>query len=297
MPPPGQELAPYPDDARYVLRFNWQGQLLWKRKLWSHHDIEPTADGNLLLMTFQRRLVPELHAEFMVIDDQLTLLKQDGTVIESHSLLEAISRNPGVFLLQTAVPLQANGVPAIDVFHSNSIEWMHHRNLVGRHPIYDLGNILVCFRHQDRIAVFNWKRNEVVWAWGQGKVSGPHDAHVLENGHFLLFDNGLGRKYSRLIELDPLTEKIVWEYKADPPTDFFTLSRGSVQRLPNGNTLVGESDRARAFEVTPEGDIVWEFLCPHEIGPGERATISRIKRYPGEYIEAIIKNNEDIREP
>ena len=112
-----------------------------------------------------------------------------------------------------------------------------------------------------------------------------------------MFDNGLGRKYSRLIELDPLTEEIVWEYKADPPTDFFTLSRGSVQRLPNGNTLAAESDRARAFEVTPEGDIVWEFLCPHEVEPGRRATISRMKRYPGEYIEAIIKNHEPIREP
>ena len=292
MPPPGQELGPYPDDARYVLRFNWQGELLWNRKLWSHHDIEPTADGNLLLMTFQRRLFPELHAKFEIIDDQLTLLKPDGTVIESYSLLDAISRKRGVFLLQTAVPLLADGVPAIDVFHSNSIEWMHRRNLVGRHPIYDLGNILVCFRHQDRIAVFNWKRNEVVWSWGRGIVSGPHDAHVLKNGHILLFDNGLGRKYSRLIELDPLTEKVVWEYKADPPTDFFTLSRGSVQRLPNGNTLAAESDRARAFEVTPEGEIVWEFLCPHEVGAGKRATISRIKRYPVEFIEAIIKNHE-----
>ncbi len=111
----------------------------------------------------------------------------------------------------------------------------------------------------------------------------------MDTGNVLLFDNGLGRQpaYSRAVEINPLTAEIVWEYRADPPTRFFTASKGSVQRLPNGNTLLAESDRGHAIEVTPEGEVVWEFICPHRAGEGQRAAIVRMKRFPRNYIETI----------
>ena len=86
-----------------------------------------------------------------------------------------------------------------------------------------------------------------------GEILGPHDASVLKNGHILIFDNGLGRGWSRVIELDPLARRIVWEYKAPTPTDFYTATRGGCQRLPNGNTLITDSEAGRVFEVTPDG--------------------------------------------
>ena len=98
----------------------------------------------------------------------------------------------------------------MDIFHANSLEWMHHGHLVGKHPLYDLSNILICMRHQDRIAVLNWPRKEIVWAWGWEEISGPHDAHMLENGHILLFDNGIVQRRSRAVELDPVSGEIVW---------------------------------------------------------------------------------------
>src|SRR3546814_19873821 len=38
--------------------------------------------------------------------------------------------------------------------------------------------------------------------------------------------------------------------------------RSAQQRLPNGNTLITESDGGRAIEVSPEGDVVWEYVNP-----------------------------------
>jgi hypothetical protein len=137
------------------------------------------------------------------------------------------------------------------------------------------------------VAVFDWEKNELVWAWGQGEISGPHDAVVLQNGNILLFDNRMGYKSSRVIELDPLSRKIVWEYRAPEPSDFFTASRGANQRLPNGNTLITESDKGRAFEVTPEGEIVWEYLVPYLNAKNRRATIIRLYRYEREFVDAI----------
>ena len=37
---------------------------------------------------------------------------------------------------------------------------------------------------------------------------------------------------------------------------------GYAQRLPNGNTLITESSFGRFFEVTKEGEIVWEYVNP-----------------------------------
>ncbi|MHC4720712.1 MAG: arylsulfotransferase family protein, partial [Planctomycetota bacterium] len=50
--------------------------------------------------------------------------------------------------------------------------------------------------------------------------------------------------------------------KSNPPEKFFSKRRGSCQRLPNGNTLITESDEGRVFEITRGGETVWEFYEP-----------------------------------
>ena len=112
---------------------------------------------------------------------------------------------------------------------------------------------------------------------------------MLDSGNLLIFDNGLRRGWSRVIELDPLTGEIAWEYRADPPESFYSKSRGSSQRLPNGNTLICESDRGRAFEVTASGEVVWEWLNPARDGEGRLSTLVRMKRLPVEQIAPLMK--------
>ena len=51
---------------------------------------------------------------------------------------------------------------------------------------------------------------------GPGQVSEPHHPSLLANGNILLFDNGLRLRYSRVVELDPKTKQVVWEYVGDP---------------------------------------------------------------------------------
>ncbi|UCH95037.1 MAG: aryl-sulfate sulfotransferase, partial [Candidatus Aminicenantes bacterium] len=284
-----------PDSARYAMRLDWSGRLLWKRKFPAHHDIELTPDGRILVLSFQRRLVPDIHSTIPTRDDCITLLEQDGTVVKSRSMLDAIRKAPEVFPLQPVKPSGLGRLPWVDLFHANSIEWMHHDSLFSKHDIYAPNNVLVCFRHQDRIAIINWPENRVVWSWGQEQTSGPHDARVLENGHILLFDNGLGRGWSRAIEVDPLTGKIVWEYRNDPPSRFYTASKGSGQRLPNGNTLLAESDRGRAIEVTPGGDVVWRFVCPYRLGDGKRAAIVRMIWHSRDFIDRLMTLRNTVR--
>ena len=120
---------------------------------------------------------------------------------------------------------------------------------------------------------------------------------MLDNGRVLLFDNGSHRQgqgvpYSRVIEVDPATNQIEWEYKGDPPLSFFSPVISSAERQPNGNTLICEGSTGRLFEVTRNKEIVWEYINPFTTlgaapaggGPLDLAnTVFRAHRYGPEH--------------
>jgi len=88
---------------------------------------------------------------------------------------------------------------------------------------------------------------------------------MLDNGNILVFDNdyhpyefALGR--SKVLEVNPKTNKIVWVYGGgDIAREFYSSTVASCQRLPNGNTLICEGTTGRIFEATPLLEMVWEF--------------------------------------
>ncbi len=53
-----------------------------------------------------------------------------------------------------------------------------------------------------------------------------------------------------------------WTYSAPVKSNFFARIISGAQRLPNGNTLINEGTEGRFFEVTPQGNIVWEYRNP-----------------------------------
>lgn len=268
--------------GRYVARLGWNGDVVWKTALGAHHDAQITPRGEIAVLTASRRAVPEVDPQRKMKDDALTLLSLDGVKLGDASLYD---------LLKTAPPDQfrfvsrTQGKGHLDLLHANSVFWMDDPALAARNPLYAPSNVVVTIRHQDTVAVIDWDAKKVVWAWGQGEISGPHDAVVLPSGNFLIFDNGLGRRWSRVVELDPLTRKIVWEYRAKDPASFYTQTRGANQRLPNGNTLIAESDTGRAFEVTRDGETVWEFLNPN-LSEGKRGALVRMRRIEPSVVEA-----------
>ena len=98
----------------------------------------------------------------------------------------------------------------------------------------------------------------------------------------LIFNNGLkrndGSSYSSVDEIVPpvdengfysLTsgsafgpESILWTYYAENKSDFYSEAISGAQRLPNGNTLICDGTHGRLFEVTTEGEVVWDYINP-----------------------------------
>ena len=115
-----------------------------------------------------------------------------------------------------------------------------------------------------------------------GAFRAQHDPTILESGNLMLYDNRGGDGASVVREYDPVTREQVWSYAGTPEAPFYSHTCGAAYRLPNGNTLVTESDGGRAFELDADERIVWEFFNPHRGGPeGEFiAVIYDLQRVP-----------------
>ena len=189
---------------------------------------------------------------------------------------------------------RATGQFAFDWAHNNTLQvigpnaaWDAER-AAGSEGRFRPGNIVFSYRSCDVIGVIERPSGRIVWAWGPGEIDGQHKPHMLPNGRLLIFDNGPLRGHSRVIELDPLTERIEWEYTAEPKEGFFSPYISGAQRLPNGNTLICEGGKARLFEVTADGEVVWDFVNPYH-SPAARPSIYRCLRYAPDYCQPLLR--------
>ena len=151
-----------------------------------------------------------------------------------------------------------------------------------------------------------------------GQIIGQHHAHMIPKGlpgagNILMFDNGgfagygvpnpsspdgtgvAHRDYSRVIEIDPVKMEIVWQcrpmnlgYMQPGNADYFySCFVSSAQRLPNGNTLITEGSDGRLLEITPDHEIVWEYISPYWGNFMALNMVYRAYRYPYDYVPQI----------
>jgi len=180
-----------------------------------------------------------------------------------------------------------------DWAHCNTIEVLPDTPLGRRDKRFRAGNLLFSFRALDIIGVADVEKNAIVWAWGLGTLDGQHQPTMTPPGTILVFDNGTARGYSAAVEIDPWTEREVWRY--EDRAGFFSPYRSGVQRLPNGNTLVAESDAGRIFEVTPDKEVVWDYYSPF-LGRGDGNQglhVYRATRCTEEQVEAVLAARKD----
>jgi len=251
----GDLLAVY--DWLGMIRIDRDSRVVWARPAGAHHDIDVQPDGTIYTLEHERGILPRIDESYPTVEDYVAVLSADGTLLRRVSLLEALERSPYWALLERALPRG-------DILHTNSIEVLDGR-LERLSPAFAPGNVLVSFRELDAIAVVDLDEEVVVWAL-TGRWHRQHEATVLGNGHMMLFNNEAGDGASEVLEFDPLTQRTFWSVRGDSTDPFHSPSCGAGRRLPNGNTLITESDNGRAFEVTADGTIVWEFLNPQRAG-------------------------------
>ena len=274
--------------SSFLVKLSWSNEVLWQRKLPVHHDVEVLADGTLLTLLLTRRMIDAIDPEAEVWDNPIGHLTSEGRLIEEIPLFEILAAPSSGFPLKITGRGSAQDEHWIDILHCNEIEVVGHPEMASRHRIYSEDHVLITSRSQDAVMVVNWHTRELIWHWGQGQLSGPHGATVLANGNLLIFDNGLEQRWSRVIELDPVNERIVNELGPPNRSEFFSRVMGAAQGLPNGNVLITNSAGGQGLELTLAGLPAWVFMGTHRTDDGYRIKIPRMTRISTAETQAIL---------
>jgi len=272
--------------------------VVWSYHCRIDHDFQLLANGNLLLHTIRDTMCPELGPELKRNPYILEIARDKKLVWEWHGeehlrdLKELLPAESWQFFLS-----RVKGRFSFDWAHNNTCQVIppnatYEKEKAAGGPIrFRPGNIIFSYRSLDIIGVIDRPTGKIVWAWGPGVLDGQHKPHMLENGNILIFDNGTLRGYSRVIEVNPLTEEIEWEYTSQPKKKFLSKYISGAQRLPNGNTLICEGGKAHLFEVTPEGEVVWDFISPFR-EKGGLGGVYRCLRYSPDYVKPLLERKQ-----
>lgn len=293
--------------------------------------MNPQVDsGNTLILSHKNVKNPKI-TDKMLLDDSILEVTWDGEIIWewicsehfdqmnfSQEALNIMNRYPGIRNMRVG-----------DWMHINSMSTLRSNKWFDAgdqrfHP----DNIIWDGRQTNITAITDKQSGKLVWQIGPdydrgeysslGQIIGQHHAHMIPKGlpgegNILIFDNGgwagygapnpgapMGfnnalRDYSRIIEFDPISYEMVWQYTPTEvdfkqPFDsarFYSPFISSVQRLPNGNSLITEGSGGRIFEVTPEHEIVWEYICPYWGKIMNINMVYRAYRVPYEWIPQL----------
>jgi arylsulfotransferase ASST len=252
-----------------------ESQVRWSWKGPVHHDLRLAGEGSIWTLTHRRRPpLPDFHPDDWVWEDFVTELSSDGRLLREVSVLESFRRS-------VYAPLLTRFPPDPDVFHTNSVQVLDG-SAAAMSPHFRKGHILISMRENEFVAILDPDERRIEWAL-TGQWHRQHWAHLLSSGHLLLFDNlGTLGAASRVLEIDPFTQEILWTYGGAAGEQFFSASSGFVHRLTNGNTLIGASNEGHVLEVTPDRHVVWEFVNPNRVGAKNEliASIYDLQRLP-----------------
>ena len=274
--------SPHAISRHWLIELDGESRVVWESHARCHHDAQRLANGHTLVVCNAPAQYTDIEPEPLVYD-YLQELDTDGKVVWTWHYAPHQH--------QLNLPDDMERPPQLgDWPHINTVQSLPDTELGRRDEHFRAGNVLVSPRHLHRIFIIDRDTGEIVWQWGEGIIRGQHQPTMLPTGNILLFDNGWGppmRGWSQVLEVEPISGEIVWRYRAEPATDFWSPVGSGAQRLANGNTLIcamNWSEPGRVFEVTPDGDIVWEYWNP------EGESFYRATRYASETsaIKALI---------
>jgi hypothetical protein len=254
-----------------IIKLDKDSNLLWSYLGQSHHDLDISRNGDiytlgekLLKLGDLKKTYPGNPYKRDILNDYIIILSSHGKEIRRISILDAFYRSRYASYLDFT---EKKG----RIFHANSI-CIIDKFVADQHSQFSEGDILVSLRNINTIVVIDAIKGTVKWIL-TGMWRRQHKAVFVKNGNILLLDNQGGNSdsffefnQSRVLEINPDTREIVWQFVGENNYTFYTRWLGYNQRLPNGNTLITESDQGHILEISPDNSIVWEYYTPKRAG-------------------------------
>lgn len=286
--------------------------------------------GRTLMLSYRSGHWPEVTRDYLPRATRMIEVSWDGEITWDWMPAEQFEQFGHSEAAKNAIMRRARNQHPV---FQNTISW------VGPNRWYDAGDErfhpenLITDDRGTMLYIISKTSGEIVWKVGpdyssdpalkaMGTIIGPHHTHIIPQGlpgegNVLVFDNGGAggfgepnpgapdgtwnalRDHSRVLEIDPVSLEVVWQYTAltggfpcegEDLSPFYSRYKSAAQRLPNGNTLITESHCGRVFEVTRECEIVWEYVSPHNLATTEGLFFSdvfRAYRYPYDWVPQL----------
>ena len=278
---------------------DWSGKVVWEYKLSTptqvqHHCFHRMPNGNTLILAWEFKSIEEGIAKgrdpstvrtsvfargnwikgFWV--DFVREVNREGKTVWEWHAWDHIGKGPTKLDINWALPWAVGeDYPDLDWSHFNTVDY-----------IPETDQVVLNSRNMSETYLVNHKTGAIEWRWGNPaayghgrkpgwydngdqKIFGSHHANPLPNGNIMIFDNGSERpegNRSAVIEVDPKTNKVVWEYYSKDSNSFYSYRQGANQKLPNGNVLITSSMHGHIFEVTPKKEVAWTYVVPVQAG-------------------------------
>jgi hypothetical protein len=268
-----------------LIRINACSEIVWKLPYRTHHSVDRDDDGNFWVAGLnwrESRIDSYVHLKPPFVDETLLKVSPDGELLEEIFVLESLyaSGYQGFF---------ADIIPKFDITHVNDVEVLG-AEMADNFSQFETGDIMVSMRHLSLVIVLDGQTHQVKWHFRHPLIH-QHDPDFEADGHIVIFDNQDdttqdGSKFgrSRLLRVNPENNNYEVIYPISDDQPMYTQSGGKHQLLDNGNRLITEANPGRVFEVTPEGETVWNWVI-EDTDDGHVPEVLEGTRYPASYAE------------
>lgn len=272
----------------HLALFDAEAKKVWSRTLEDpHHDLTVSIERAEIVAL--DKIMFDINPEVTkVVSNEIFVFDGDGNEKFHWSEKE----NLGVLaeLIAPRDPLTKPFRPEIYNFefgHINSVQIIPEGFIQTWGPAFRSGNLLVSFGEWELLAVIERPSGKIVWSFREEGYRGiVHSPRLTPDGQIVYFKNHSSAKEtntqyrrSEIALIGPGDTAPNWSFSASRPNLFYSDPYGHVEALPNGNFLVTDNPQGgRAFEVTREKKIVWEWT--REAIGGERPQVYQVVRFP-----------------
>ncbi|MFA6888721.1 MAG: aryl-sulfate sulfotransferase [Candidatus Woesearchaeota archaeon] len=231
-----------------LIERSWDGDVIWKYENQNiHHDFSKLPNGNILAIEWEKVSSENKEKYFSTIPGDLWT---DVIIEIDYNTQEIVWE----WHVQDEIDLgkySFDELESHELTHTNAVEYLPNGNSFNGKE-----SVMISFRQLNTILIIDKNTKNIEWEYGSGVLTKQHNPSLLDNGNILVFDNQYSKTSSRIVEIDPKIDALVWEYTA---VGFYSDHISGAQRLPNGNTLICEGTGGRIFEVTSENKVVWDY--------------------------------------
>lgn len=245
-------------DTSPLTRIDACGRPLWMVDGIFHHSVEQDADGVFwAAYRMPRSKLAGVGPEF--IEEGIARIDAAGQVTLRRSIVTILDQN-GLGYLWRGRPYMA------DPFHLNDIQPAMEDGLRWKR-----GDLFISLRNLSTVLLYRPATGRILW-YRSFPWRFQHDVNILDDHRISVFDNHWRFAFDQpeQAEVDGTNRLLVYDFAtgrtSEPLAASFkrlnirTRAQGRSTPLPNGDTMVEETEAGRVLRLAPDGQVRWRYI-------------------------------------